>query len=466
VRTAVNCARWGGAAAVLLGALLALPLLGAPAARAGSWIQVSCVNPDGTAAPSEGWTSFATAGVSPLSATSPVCSPTQPMLASLSNLAAVPSGASENLQYTPPAGSTLAGGTLAVTLSADGGSEFGRAVASVNEPGNDVSAGDMVFGCVEGLGCTGTSGASDFTGPVTLPAGRGGNLYVTALCTALANSNCSTGGTDGAFAFARISSADLSLSNTAVPNGADFSGSALQPRVHGTAHLVFTAGDPAGPGVYIVQASLDGSPFYSTTPNTNGGACVPVGSIAGALMFDHQQPCPRAAAIDAAVPTAGLPDGAHRLTVTVVDAASNLATVLDQNITTFNPAITPLPRRSLKARFVISWRWSPNSTLLRSITTRKLPPRARVTLRCAGLCPRLRVHSVPARNIKRLLRALRDHRFHAGDKLHLTVTERHHRTERIELAIRAGKIPRATLVGRRSHHPKATHHHRKVKRRG
>jgi hypothetical protein len=122
----------------------------------------------------------------------------------------------------------------------------------------------------------------------------------------------------------------------------------------------------------------------------------------------------------------------------VVDAASNFATVLDQNITTFNPAITPPPCRSVKARFVISWRWSPNSTLLRSITTRKLPPSARVTLRCAGLCPRLRVLSVPARNIKRLLRALRDNRFHAGDKLHLTVTERHHRTERIELAIRAG----------------------------
>ena len=44
--------------AAALGALLALLLLAATAsgARAGTWIQVSCVNPDGTAASSDGWT--------------------------------------------------------------------------------------------------------------------------------------------------------------------------------------------------------------------------------------------------------------------------------------------------------------------------------------------------------------------------------------------------------------------------
>ena len=442
--------------ALLIGALIGEAALTAPAARAGSWIQVACVNPDGSAAPSEGWTSFATAGVSPLSATSTACGPGQPMFAALSNGTAVPNGASENLQYTPPAGSTLNGGGLSVALSADGGSEFGRAVASVNEPGNDVSAGDGVFSCVEGEGCSGNTGASDDTGPVTLPSGRGGNLYLTALCTALTNANCSTGGTDGDYAFAEVTSADLELANASVPTGSGFSGSALQGRVQ----LVFSAGDPSGPGVYAVTVALDGTTVAGGTPNANGGACVPVGTGAdGALMFDHQQPCPQTAAIDDAIPTAGLPDGAHRLAVTVTDAAQNSATVLDQNITSFNPQLTPRPRRGVKTRFVISWRWAPKTTLLRSITTRKLPSNARVTVRCSGQCPRLRVHSAPARNIKRLLRALRNRRFHAGSVLHVTVTERHHRTEHIAIAIRPGLIPRATLrSATRPHHKPARHH--------
>ena len=35
-------------------------VIAAPQARAGEWMQVSCVNPNGSAAPSDGWSSFTT----------------------------------------------------------------------------------------------------------------------------------------------------------------------------------------------------------------------------------------------------------------------------------------------------------------------------------------------------------------------------------------------------------------------
>ena len=68
--------------------------------------------------------------------------PETPMTADLSSQAPVPDGAGENLQYTPPTGSTITGGTLSAQLYADGYNTYGRAVATVNEPGDSISSGD------------------------------------------------------------------------------------------------------------------------------------------------------------------------------------------------------------------------------------------------------------------------------------------------------------------------------------
>ena len=66
--------------------------------------------------------------------------------------------------------------------------------------------------------------------------------------------------------------------------------------MHGTANLALTASDPSGPGIFNVTVKIDGSPIYSGTPSTNGGKCVSVGTdpFSGAMIFDYQQPCPRA----------------------------------------------------------------------------------------------------------------------------------------------------------------------------
>lgn len=145
----------------------------------------------------------------------------------------------------------------------------------------------------------------------------------------------------------------------------------------------------------------------------------------GALMFDYQQPCLTSEVIDAPVPTAGLPDGPHALSVTVTDAARNSSTILDGTITTSNPQTTPAPsgRRSLHARFVISWRWDGASTLLRSIRVTRLLRSARVAVHCAGKhCPRLRASAKGPRTVATMLRKLGGRRFRAGQSLLITVT--------------------------------------------
>jgi hypothetical protein len=235
------------------------------------------------------------------------------------------------------------------------------------------------------------------------------------------------------------------------PQGTGFSGSALQKNARGTAHVVFTASDPGGPGVYSVTVNVGGRPVWSGTPNSNGGDCAPAGtdSATGALMFNASQPCLQTEVVDAPVPTRGLPDGRHELAVNVTDAAQNSSTVLDQTITTSNPQTTPVPKsgRAVRARFVISWNWNGAHTTLRSITVQKLPRDAHLSAHCLGRgCPRLKLRSASARHAGKLLHGLGGKRFRAGDKLHITVTAPRRQPERIELQMQNGHLPKARLL--------------------
>jgi hypothetical protein len=371
------------------------------------------------------------------------------MSAALSSASTDPVGAYELLQYQPPTGSTLSGGTIQVGLSADGDGPSASSVAALYEPRFAYDGSDVFFQCANGQ--TPCSGASDdFSGQLTLPASRGGDLYAGASCGGSAGGTCTTA-VDGVYSQVQVFWADLLLSNGATPEAAGLSGSALQGPIQGTGHLVFTASDADGPGIYQVTAALDNHVVYSTTPNTNSGECTPVGSSGGVLMFDWQQPCPVTEVDDVPVPTAGLPDGHHQLVVTVTDAAGNASNVVDQTITSANPQVTPKPASpaAVHAQFVISWHWVRRTTVIRRITVRHLPRAATVRVGCTGRrCPRLRPTREGARKVRRLLSALRGKRFHPGQMLHLTVTQRGHRAERIELVIRNNKLPTARSLAR------------------
>jgi hypothetical protein len=424
-------------------------------------MQVSCVNPDGSAAPSQGWSGFATGSPGVWSSNNSQCSPGQPMAATLSDLTAVPVDSAEYLEYVPPASSTLLGGTVDVNLSADGyGVDSTNhinavAVAALYEPSLQSSPSNPFYQCVAWLAaCPGAGTSLHYSGTISLPGDRGGDLYLKAECAeGNPGAACNTNAHDNAWALAQVVWAHLLLLSEVSPQGTAFSGSALQRNARGTAHLVFTASDPGGPGVYSVTVSIDGHPVWSGTPNNNGGDCAAVGndSADAALMFDASQPCLQTEVVDVPVPTSGLPDGRHELAVEVTDAAQNTSTVLDQTITTSNPQTTPSPRsrRAVHARFVISWSWNGNHTLLRSISVQKLPRKAHVSVGCAGRgCPRLKVRSASARHAGKLLRGLGGKRFRAGDKLHITVSAPRHSPERIELRIRDGRLPGARLLRR------------------
>lgn len=441
----------------MLALLVWLALL-AGAAQAGTWVQVSCVNPNGSASNSAGW-SGATSGpyATGDSTSTSSCGPGQPLEAAQNLIFGTPPsyGSAATITYTPPVGSRLAGGSALVSLEAYayGSSAPAFTVAYVAAP--DTSNRLQTVACGQ-ANCSGNT----FSGPVAIPA-DGGVFLASVGCSDLVQSTnqCDQGGQDGVYDRARVYAADFALSTDAQPQATGFHGSALQRNASGRARLVFTATDPvgagenppSGPGIFRATVKIDGRSVHSGTPNTNGGACVPVGGGAGRpLMFDSQQPCPPAETVDVPVPTRRLPDGRHRLTVIVSDAAGDAATVLDQYISTFNPQITPAPRGPgrVRARFVLSWHWSGRHTTLRSVTVRRLPGGARMAISCHGhgCPPGVATVASGSGAVKRALSGIHDRRFRAGDRILITVTAPGRRPDRILIRIRSGRIPRARLL--------------------
>ena len=302
--------------------------LSAQCAYAGEWMQVTCLNPDQSVAPFEGWWSFAD-GASASGGAG--CGG----FGLLSATQAAPVGTEALLYYQPPSGSTLAGGTVDVTMSAYGSGVNATGTAIAASPTEDDS--DIILECALGRGGCG-NGAYAYSGTLSLPANRGGEFYLWAGCDGVSGYSCDTGaGPVGAWSEVQLWWADMLLSNDSLPSASGFGGGLLSgQKITGTASLTFTASDPAGPGVYTVSVLIDGTAVYSATPNANGGECVPVGNSAGALMFDYQQPCLASEPVDLPISTAALPDGQHDVKVIVTDAAQNSATVLDQTITTAN----------------------------------------------------------------------------------------------------------------------------------
>jgi hypothetical protein len=315
----------------------AAPAIVAPPANAQLWMRTSCINPDQSAAPSDGWTGGATGTVSIGSTNNTNCTSTLPMYAALSMQSAAPSGASEYLAYTPPTGSTLVGGSLLVGLAANGYGYRAVATAAMFTPAYQYDASSLFLQCVAVLAAC-QNGLPEYYGIVNLPTNKGGNLYLGAGCTGqMAGTYCTNGGSRGVWSSVAVASANLLLSSSSMPTASDFAGSLLTPGAHGTSALTFTAAD-TGPGVYRATVTVDGAVVYSETPNTNAGKCVPVGSdpVSGALMWDWQQPCPPSQTVVVPVDTSTMTDGEHALKVTLQSAAGNVSTVRAQTITTSN----------------------------------------------------------------------------------------------------------------------------------
>jgi hypothetical protein len=331
-----RCVGAAFAAAALTGVLaVSAATLVPSSAYGGQWMRMTCMNPDGSPAGSDGWSSHVEGSPPVGSLAKSTCGPNDVMEASLAMPFAAKHGDAEVLTYEPPLGSTLAGGTLAVSVAADGaGPAWGS--AGVLSPNFDSAPDNWVVLCSP-VRCV-PSDQTPYLGTVELPRDRGGAIYVVAACVGSLGGECKSGGSQGKWSRVALGWGHILLTTTSPPpTGADFRGSLLEADAHGTAGLAFTA-DDGGPGIYKVIVTIDGSAVYDGTPNTNSGRCSPGGTDAttGALYFQWQQPCLRSQTVDLAIRTTTLADGPHELKVTLLNAAQDSSTVLRRTITTKN----------------------------------------------------------------------------------------------------------------------------------
>lgn len=312
-----------------LGCVVSILVLCTSSAQAGTWTLVSCTQPDGQPAPTEGWSTSATGAVGAYSGDTNTCPEGGDLSAVTSGEA--PQGAYEGPEwvFTAPDGSTIAGGSISATLTSPHGQAW------LGTPSASYDAADVLANCQYNLPC-GDDGAYSGSFPITHPGGT--SLYAVAVCVGPYEGATSCPANGGLDAGVYVSTAEIALANTATPAASGFAGTLLSPDAQGTQELTFLASDPGGPGVYLVVVQIDGKPVYSGTPNTNEGRCVPIGESDGTLMFDHMQPCRTSESVDLPINTTTLANGQHTLKVTVEDAAQNASVVYDGPITTQQPA--------------------------------------------------------------------------------------------------------------------------------
>ncbi len=333
-RMSVIAARWrriGWLVALLLPGVCLAP---APAASAGEWTQVTCTQPDGAPAPIDGWSGgpygVAEADSGPID----TCAQHGGALTAYDSSAVeAPAYTGAIWTYTAPAGSTIAGGSLTVSLSTPQGQAF------VATPQDAYNQANVVINCQYNEPC-GADGTETATVPIASTFAGGTQLFAAAMCVSptYGGTTCPAGSGGGTSATISVYAADIELQNSATPTGTGFAGTLLSSGASGTADLTFTAQDHEGPGVYRVIVDLDGTAVYQGTPESNAGRCASIGtSSSGVSEFLHAQPCKQDVAVDVPLDTTRFSNGSHQLKVTVQDAAGNTAVVYDGTVSIANP---------------------------------------------------------------------------------------------------------------------------------
>lgn len=302
-------------------AMLAL----AASANAGTWALVSCQQPNGQPAPTEGWSTapLGSPGLGNEGVDS--CAESGGALTAVSGGGAFePASSGYQWRFNAPAGSVIAGGRLDMSLTAP----HGIAAVLTSEQNYGKPYQVVVCGLSETCGITGAS--------TWVPINQVGvtGLYANAICFPFSE-GCDE--TSGVNARITIYSAQIALETNVSPTGSGFSGGLLSPGATGVQPLLFTASVPGGPGIWRVTATIDGQRVYDETPDTNSGKCQSIGAgLNGAPEFLYQQPCKQTETVSIPVNTGQFASGAHQLNVTVTDAAGNSATVFNGTIDTFN----------------------------------------------------------------------------------------------------------------------------------
>jgi hypothetical protein len=140
------------------------------------------------------------------------------------------------------------------------------------------------------------------------------------------------GGTTGPIGYAGIASATITLEDNSPPKVTVVGGTlTTRTELEGEQNLAITGTD-TGSGIYQASLEVDGKETQSTTVDDNNGHCENVGQTTdGRPAFLYPVPC-ALEVNDQYVffNMAGIPDGPHRLTVLLTDAAGNATTVLNR----------------------------------------------------------------------------------------------------------------------------------------
>lgn len=343
-RTPLACAffrcLWALTASVLVYCGLALAPSGASAGR---YHVYSCRTPNGQPAPTDGWTS----STNPASATviaSDTCASGGALVAILRNTVAHEVGSAATWTFSAPPFASVKG----LALHRAGDTEGGEAK---NATYQFVFAGPTPYEsfregeCIYSLNCT---GVGEFSEPLSLrnilsipQENLGTHFYVTAACGGLTGYMCGEqrGDAEGNSVVVYVYAADITLEQAVLPAVAPgtLAGElATAPRLSGMASLAFEASDPAS-GIYQAVIEVDETPLGSTTLDSNGGRCADVGQTTDGLRaFLYLKPCAPVVSADVPLDTTSLPNGVHRIVVSVTDAAGNRTVVLDRKVEVAN----------------------------------------------------------------------------------------------------------------------------------
>lgn len=315
---------------------------------------------------------------------------------------------------------------------------------------------------------------------VSVPGGHlGASLYAFAFCGGSPSNDCESGKGDanGYAAAVYLYAADIVLEQSVGPTATNVTGElTTAPSVRGTSDVAFDASDPVS-GVYEAVFAIDGQVVQRTVVDENGGRCRDVGgSSDGRPAFLYVQPCKASVSVDVPFDTTQVPDGAHRLQVSVIDAAGQSAPVLDRAITIANPPPVGGPNgtnASTQATLTVGWAGSKKArlvsayghahTIVGRLTAPGGTPIAGAAIDCSAsaayqgakvvamACPRTGADGrfavkVPGGASSRTIRMA--YRAHVGDVLPVA-------TRTLALVVRAGLrlrvSPRTTSVGHAIH---------------
>lgn len=326
--------------------VMAAPAIQPPTAVAGAYDVYSCTQPNGTPAPVDGWTPF-TNNVNMVAEDE--CAQGGWLAAGMLGWKEIPVAAEAGWTFMPPAGTRIIQAILHWEYNNLDNESTGTATAfeSLEAP----YRGSRPFeSCVhaEGCCCSALSGRVSEQNLVTVPQEdlqpppETHELRAPAGITIVAGCENPDGGAaphcEGAalkyagvalMSMATIALEDDSPPQITVVGGTLMSGTELE----GTQTLALTGTD-SGSGIYQAILEVDGKEAESTAIDSNSGHCDNVGQTTdGRPAFLYVVPC----ALEVnnqyvSFNLASIPDGPHRLTVLVTDAAGNATTVLNREV--------------------------------------------------------------------------------------------------------------------------------------